>query len=91
MRSIIITTVGLILWSVFLAIPKMIKKDSVSAKRISTDLFIVFWFIVSAHNMWKGVQVGYGFFEELPIFLMIFLIPTVAALLVKSKFLSLKN
>ncbi|GEM_PF-645162 len=87
MRSIIITTVGLILWALFLAIPKMIKRDSAQAKIIATYLFIGLWFLIAAHNMWKGMQVGYSFLEELPIFLMIFLIPSAAALLVKMKFL----
>jgi hypothetical protein len=32
-------------------------------------------------------QAGYSFLEELPIFLLIFLLPTVVAILVKWKFL----
>jgi hypothetical protein len=53
-----------------------------------TAVFVVIWFVVAAVNMWLGVsKAGYSFREELPIFLLIFLLPViVAVVLVKWKF-----
>ena len=46
------------------------------------------WFMVAAVNMWIRVaRAGYSFTEELPIFLLIFLVPTAAAISIKWKFL----
>ena len=46
------------------------------------------WFLVTAANMWVGVaKAGYSASEELPIFLLLFGIPAVAALVLKWKFL----
>ena len=87
MRSIIITSFGLILWAVSLAIPKLIGQDNSQAKKMATFLFIFVWLLIAGYNMWKGILAGYTMGEELPIFLMIFLIPTIAALFVQKKFL----
>jgi hypothetical protein len=44
--------------------------------------------VIAAGNTWVGVsQAGYPFREELPIFLLIFLLPSIVAVLVKWKFL----
>ncbi len=44
--------------------------------------------MAAAANMWVGVaRAGYSFQEELPIFLLIFLLPVAVALAVKWKFL----
>jgi hypothetical protein len=44
--------------------------------------------LAAAANMWLGVsQAGYSFREELPIFLLIFLLPSAVAMFVKWKFL----
>jgi hypothetical protein len=49
---------------------------------------VVLWFITAAANMWIGVsRAGYSFQEELPIFLLIFLLPCAVAVLVKWKLL----
>ena len=50
--------------------------------------FVVAWLVVAALNMWLGVaKAGYSVMDELPIFLLIFFVPTAAAILVKWKFL----
>lgn len=50
--------------------------------------FVVIWFVAAAVNMWIGVsQAGYSFQKELPIFLLIFLLPVAVAVAVKWKFL----
>jgi hypothetical protein len=44
--------------------------------------FIAFWLLVALVNMWLGVsRAGYSVGEELPIFLVIFLVPAGAATL----------
>ena len=49
----------------------------------SALVFIPFWFIGAAINMWLGVsKAGYSVKEEIPYFLIVFLVPTVVALLV---------
>ena len=55
---------------------------------IATAAFAAIWFIVAAANMWMGVsQAGYSFQEELPIFLLIFLLPVAVAVVVNWRFL----
>jgi hypothetical protein len=59
-----------------------------SLNRKNFFTFIGIWFMAAAVNMWIGVsQVGYSFKEELPIFLLIFLLPAAVAAVVKWKFL----
>jgi len=48
--------------------------------------FCVVWFVIAVGNMWMGVaKAGYAFTEELPIFLLIFGLPAVAAIVLKWK------
>ncbi|WP_219216520.1 hypothetical protein [Variovorax boronicumulans] len=43
-------------------------------------VFVPLWFVVAAVNMCVGVaRAGYGFMEELPIFLVLFLVPVAVA------------
>lgn len=49
---------------------------------IGIKAFIPIWIICSALNMWIGVQHGYTWTEELPIFLGIAALPIIAASLV---------
>jgi hypothetical protein len=49
-------------------------------------VFIALWFIAAAVNMYVGVaRAGYSFMEELPIFLLIFGVPAIVALLLRWK------
>jgi hypothetical protein len=53
----------------------------------ATYLFVLLWLVVAAVNMYFGVtRAGYSVKEELPIFLLIFLVPAVVAVLVNWKF-----
>ncbi len=50
-------------------------------------VFIALWFVATAANMYVGVtRAGYSFMEELPIFLLLFGIPAIAALLLRARF-----
>ena len=49
-------------------------------------VFVALWFVAAAANMYVGVtRAGYSFMDELPIFLLIFAVPAVVALLVRWK------
>ena len=53
----------------------------------ATTFFIPLWLVAALVNMWVGVtRAGYSVQEEFPIFLVIFAIPAVLALLVRGKF-----
>ncbi|HPY40523.1 MAG TPA: hypothetical protein PLM98_08400 [Thiolinea sp.] len=45
-------------------------------------LFLPLWLIGAGFNLWLGMTHGYSFQEELPIFLVIFAIPSLIALLI---------
>jgi hypothetical protein len=48
----------------------------------------VLWLLIAGSNMWVGVvKAGYSATEELPIFLLIFVIPSAVAIVLKWKFL----
>jgi hypothetical protein len=88
MRTMIIILGGFVLWAVCLGIAKLLANTSTSSTTIATAAFVAIWFVAAASNMWVGVsQAGYSFREELPIFLLIFLLPSVVAVFVKWKFL----
>ena len=88
MRTLIIVLGGFVLWAVCLAVAKLFGSASPTSMAHATKAFVVIWFLIAAGNMWIGVtQAGYSFKEELPIFLLIFLLPVATAVFVKWKFL----
>jgi hypothetical protein len=88
MRTALIILGGFVLWCVCLGIAKVAAGASASSMSLATGIFAVVWFVVAGANLWMGVtKAGYSFREELPIFLVIFLVPTIVAVIVKWKFL----
>jgi hypothetical protein len=86
-RTLIIILIGFAVWAVCLGIAKFIANASAASVNIATAIFVVIWLLAAAGNMWMGVtQAGYAFRDELPIFLLIFLVPVATAILVKWKF-----
>jgi len=84
MRTAIFVIAGFVLLAFLLMLARAFKPSLAKAASVAVPAFIVLWLLVSAANMWIGVnQAGYGVMEELPIFLIIFLLPAAAALLVK--------
>jgi hypothetical protein len=54
----------------------------------ATIAFVAIWLIASGANLWVGVsRAGYLLADELPIFLLIFGVPALAAVLLKWKVL----
>ena len=88
MRTAFILLAGFVLWGVCLGVAKLSGNARPSAMTIATAAFVILWFCIAAWNMWMGVtRAGYSFGEELPVFLLIFLVPAVVALVVKWRYL----
>lgn len=85
-RSVIIISLGLILWALCLAASKFFGTQNPLAKATTTTIFIVVWFTLAAVNLYYETKAGYTVTEELPIFLMIFLISSLVAFIVQKKF-----
>ena len=79
MRTAIIIVAGLAILGVFALAGWRIGGDAQSM-RIAAVSFVPAWLIVALINMWLGVsRAGYSVAEELPIFLLIFIVPAAAA------------
>jgi len=88
MRTGIIILAGFALWAICLGLAKWLVGWTSASTTMATAAFITVWFIAAAVNMWMGVtRAGYAFREELPIFLLIFLVPSIVAGVVKWRFL----
>ena len=54
----------------------------------ATVIFVALWLGISGANLWVGVaKAGYTLNEELPIFLLIFGVPTIVAIFLKWRIL----
>ncbi|HEX9706960.1 MAG TPA: hypothetical protein VGA24_04895 [Steroidobacteraceae bacterium] len=74
MRTLLFIVGGFALWGLLLAGAKLFSKSGSAP--------------MAAANTWIGVsRAGYTVLEELPIFLLIFLLPAAVAILVKWKFM----
>jgi hypothetical protein len=84
MRTPLFLLVGFLLLAAFLLLGRLFSSHYPGATLVATWVFVVCWLGVSAANLWVGVaRAGYSFNEELPIFLLIFLVPVVVAILLK--------
>jgi hypothetical protein len=86
MRTAIIIAVGFVLWAACLGVATLLASASTSSMITATVACVVSWFVAAAANMWIGVShAGYSFRDELPIFLVIFVLPSAVAILVQWK------
>jgi hypothetical protein len=82
MRTAIIIGIGLVAMLVCIGVARWIGAGTNTGARVFWGL----WLVAAGVNMWIGVsRAGYAFKDEFPIFLLIFLIPAVAAWLVRWK------
>ena len=87
MRTMIIILGGLILFGLALLVTRWIGGTGTGPMVTAAKVFLPIWLVVALVNMWIGVaQAGYSVTEELPIFLLIFAVPAVAAVFVWWKF-----
>ena len=77
MRTALIILGGFLIWGVFVGAAKISQSRAIGT---ATVAFVAVWFLAAAVNMYFGVaRAGYAFREELPIFLVIFLVPAIVA------------
>ncbi len=82
MRTVIIIVAGFAILGVFTLAGWRLGSDAHSI-RIAAGIFIPVWLVAALINMWLGVsRAGYSVAEELPIFLLIFILPAAAAAVV---------
>ncbi len=87
MRTILFLAAGLFLLAALFLLGRLLSTNFPAAPRTATVVFVVIWLIVAGFNMWVGVsRAGYSVADELPIFLLIFGVPVVAAALLKWRF-----
>ena len=88
MRTLLFIVGGIVLWAVITGVARMFGNQPGSSW-MPTIIFAVIWFGIAGWNMWVGVtQAGYTFMEELPIFLVLYLVPVIVGIFIKQKFLS---
>ena len=88
MRTILFLVSGLLLMSSFLIVAKLFSEHFPSAPNGALAFGLGLWLAVTGVNMWIGVsKAGYSVAEELPILALLFLMPAVAAILVRWRFL----
>ena len=91
MRTLQFFIAGFLLLAAALLLARLFSGTHAGAARVAIGAFIIVWLVITGANMWAGItKAGYSFGEELPIFLLLFLTPTaaaVAALFLKARWL----
>lgn len=88
MRTGLFLLAGFLLLAGSLILGKLFTANYPGGPSVATALFLALWLVLTGANMWVGVaRAGYAVAEELPIFLLLFGVPAVAALLLRWKFM----
>lgn len=88
MRTALFLVAGFLFMGGFLVIGKLFGEQFAGAGRVATLIFAVAWLAVAGFNMWLGVaRAGYSVSDELPIFLLIFAVPVVVAVVIQWRIL----
>ena len=88
MRTALFLTAGFLLLGTSLLLGKLFSTNYPGASLVATIAYVVLWLLIAGFNMWVGVvKAGYSATEELPTFLLIFVIPSAVAIVLKWKFL----
>jgi hypothetical protein len=86
MRTLLFLLAGFLLVGASFILGKLFLDSYAEATTWATSLFIVVWFALAAANLMAGVtRAGFGIVEELPLFLLIFGLPTLCILLLRWK------
>jgi hypothetical protein len=82
MRTALFLLAGLFLMAAALILAKLLTPEVPAARQCLLGLAVTAWLALTAFNLWVGVsKAGYSFREELPVFLLLFGVPVVFALL----------
>jgi hypothetical protein len=78
------TGLGCLLLAASVLLGKLFSSQYPGALGTATVVFGVVWILISAFNMWVGVaKAGYAVGDEFPIFLLIFGLPMLVAVILK--------
>lgn len=84
MRTLLFLLAGFLLLAACMLLARLFSSNYPGASYAATLTFVVLWLVISTTNLWVGVaKAGYTLTEEFPIFLLIFAVPTVAAIFLK--------
>ena len=87
MRTPLFLLVGFLLLAASMLLGKLFSSNYPGATYAATLIFVMGWLVISGANLWVGVtKAGYTVNEEFPIFLLIFAVPTIAAIILKRIF-----
>jgi hypothetical protein len=88
MRTLFFLLVGFLLLTASMILGKLFSGNYSGATFAATVIFVALWLGISGTNLWVGVaKAGYSLNEEFPIFLLIFGVPTIVAILLKWRIL----
>jgi hypothetical protein len=88
MRTTLFLVAGFLLLTAASILAGLFSETYPGASRLAIAVFVGAWLVICALNMWAGVtHAGYSIGEELPIFLLLFSIPTAVALLLKWRYI----
>ena len=88
MRTALFLAAGFLLLGASLLLGKLFSTDYPGATLTATISYVALWLLMAGFNMWVGVaKAGYSVTEELPIFFVIFGLPTAVAIVLKWKVL----
>jgi len=88
MRTLLFLVVGLLLLAACLLLGRLFAGSYPGATELATIAFISLWLAIAGANLWVGVaRAGYTITDELPIFVLVFGVPALIAVVVKWKFL----
>ena len=83
MHTIKIVSGGVLLLGIFLLVARYWEGAHAGATRNAAKYFLPSWLVLAGVNMWFGVsRAKYSVREEIPIFVLVFAVPAIAALLV---------
>ncbi len=88
MRTVIILVAGLCLFAAIALFSKLFSNYYASSTTWGVSAFLAVWLVATGFNMWVGVnQGGYTYKEELPIMLLLYVVPALVAIVAKWKLL----
>lgn len=88
MRTALFPAAGLLLMASLLVLTKLFSEHYSSAPSLALAIGLSLWLAATGINMWIGVsKAGYSVTEELPILLLLFVVPAAVAVLVRWRFL----
>jgi hypothetical protein len=84
MRTAQFLVSGLLLLAAVTLLGRLFAPNFPNAPSQSTATFVLLWLVICAFNLWVGVaRAGYAVAEELPVFALLFLVPTALAVVAR--------